>query len=434
LGAIWFIGGIVVGGIVGWLLVRSVKVAHQARQDERLILLLQQKENLEKEVAQLNESCRALIEERASLKESLAIQEKWTVERQKLMEEQFNTLAHNLLDRSTEKITVRNKENISQILGPLKEQIARFESKVDHSNKDSLKWNAELKQQISSLATLNQQINKEAENLTKALKGESKSQGNWGEFILESILENSGLQKGMEYVVQESLVTDEGKRYQPDVVVRLPENKHLVIDSKVALVAYERYVNEADEKQKEAHLKLHIQAVRRHVKELSEKNYQLLKIGQGLDFVLLFIPIEPAFSLAVQYDPNLFAAAYEKNIVVVSPTTLIATLRTIANIWKNEHQNQNALEIARQSGNLYDKFVGLSNDLLHVGKAMDTAKNSYEDAMNKLSSGKGNLISRVERIRKLGANSTKALDKRLMERSEENEEKTLDDHEGNTEQ
>ena len=434
MGAIWFIGGIVVGGIVGWLLVRSVKVAHQARQDERLILLLQQKENLEKEVAQLNESCRALIEERASLKESLAIQEKWTVERQKLMEEQFNTLAHNLLDRSTEKITVRNKENISQILGPLKEQIARFESKVDHSNKDSLKWNAELKQQISSLATLNQQINKEAENLTKALKGESKSQGNWGEFILESILENSGLQKGMEYVVQESLVTDEGKRYQPDVVVRLPENKHLVIDSKVALVAYERYVNEADEKQKEAHLKLHIQAVRRHVKELSEKNYQLLKIGQGLDFVLLFIPIEPAFSLAVQYDPNLFAAAYEKNIVVVSPTTLIATLRTIANIWKNEHQNQNALEIARQSGNLYDKFVGLSNDLLHVGKAMDTAKNSYEDAMNKLSSGKGNLISRVERIRKLGANSTKALDKRLMERSEENEEKTLDDHEGNTEQ
>lgn len=415
-------------------MVRSVKVAHQARQDERLILLLQQKENLEKEVAQLNESCRALIEERASLKESLAIQEKWTVERQKLMEEQFNTLAHNLLDRSTEKITVRNKENISQILGPLKEQIARFESKVDHSNKDSLKWNAELKQQISSLATLNQQINKEAENLTKALKGESKSQGNWGEFILESILENSGLQKGMEYVVQESLVTDEGKRYQPDVVVRLPENKHLVIDSKVALVAYERYVNEADEKQKEAHLKLHIQAVRRHVKELSEKNYQLLKIGQGLDFVLLFIPIEPAFSLAVQYDPNLFAAAYEKNIVVVSPTTLIATLRTIANIWKNEHQNQNALEIARQSGNLYDKFVGLSNDLLHVGKAMDTAKNSYEDAMNKLSSGKGNLISRVERIRKLGANSTKALDKRLMERSEENEEKTLDDHEGNTEQ
>ena len=288
----------------------------------------------------------------------------------------------------------------------------------EKSNKESLLWNTALKTQIESLAELNKRINKEAENLTKALKGETKTQGYWGEFILQSILEKSGLVKDREYFVQESITSEDGRRYQPDVIVKLPDDKHIIIDAKVSLVAYERYVNEDNKEAKAVALKLHIQSIRRHMKQLSDKDYQKLEAIEGLDFVLLFIPIEPAFSLAVQNDQELFNDAYSANIVVVSPTTLIATLRTIANIWKNEHQNQNALEIARQSGNLYDKFVGFSNDLIKVGKAMDSAKGSYEDAMNKLTTGSGNLVKRVESIKKLGAKTSKILDAKLLDRAD----------------
>ena len=293
-----------------------------------------------------------------------SLQEKFTI--------QFKNLANDIFEEKSKKFTDQNKTNIGELLSPLKEKITDFEKKVEQSNKDSLQQNTALKEQLNQLKELNQQITKEAENLTKALKGESKTQGNWGEFILENILEKSGLTKGNEYEVQESFTNEDGKRYQPDVIIKLPDNKNIIVDSKVTLVAYERYVNEEEKDEKAAQLKMHVQSVRKHIKDLSDKSYQNLYGVEGLDFVLMFIPIEPAFSLAVQHDSELFTDAYDKNIVIVSPTTLLATLRTIANIWKNEYQNRNALEIARQGGALYDKFTAFSEDLIKVGKALNT--------------------------------------------------------------
>ncbi|MEM9858051.1 MAG: DNA recombination protein RmuC, partial [Bacteroidota bacterium] len=296
-------------------------------------------------------------------------------------------------------------------------RISEFEKKVETNSKESLEQSTALREQLKSLRELNQQMSKEAENLTKALKGDTKAQGNWGEFILESILEKSGLEKGREYFVQESHNTEEGKRYQPDVIVRLPDNKNIIIDSKVTLVAYERYVN-TDSDEQTAQLKAHILAMRNHIKGLDSKKYQTLYGIDGLDFVLMFIPIEPAFSLAVQMDSELFNDAYERNIVIVSPSTLIATLRTISNIWKNEYQNQHALEIARQGGNLYDKFVAFTDDLVKVGNSLDGTQRVYKEAMKKLYEGKGNLINRAQTIKELGAKASKSMDQKLIDRAD----------------
>ena len=264
---------------------------------------------------------------------------------------------------------------------------------------------------------MNLQITKEAENRTKAWKGESKTQGNWGEFILESILEKSGLVKGEQYDVQVSITNEEGKRLQPDVIIKLPEQKNIIIDSKVSLTAYEKYINSDDDRERELEVKNHLLSIRTHIKGLSEKNYQSIYEIGSLDFVLLFMPIEPAFSLAVQNDPELFNDAYDKNIVIVSPTTLIATLRTISSIWRQENQNRNALEIARQGGQLYDKFKSFTDDLIKVGDNLNTTKKTYELAMNKLSEGKDNLIRKTERLKELGAKSTKLIDQRLVDRA-----------------
>jgi DNA recombination protein RmuC len=269
------------------------------------------------------------------------------------------------------------------------------------------------------LRELNLQITKEAENLTKALKGESKTQGNWGEFVLESILEKSGLIKGEQYETQVSKTADNSKRLQPDVVLHLPEDKHIIIDSKVSLTAYEKFTGSNDEPEREREIKNHLLSIRSHIRALSEKNYQSLYDLGSLDFVLLFMPIESAFSLAVQSDPELFTDAYDKNIVIVSPSTLIATLRTIASIWRQENQNRNALEIARQGGQLCDKFVAFSDDLIKIGENLNTTKKNYELAMNKLSDGKGNLVTRTEKLRELGAKATKNMDRRLLGRAKE---------------
>jgi DNA recombination protein RmuC len=273
-----------------------------------------------------------------------------------------------------------------------------------------------LREQLINLKELNQQITKEAGNLTKALKGDTKAQGNWGEYILESILEKSGLVKGREYFMQESLTTEDGKRLQPDVVIKLPDNKNLIIDSKVSLIAYDRFVN-AEEDEKQLHLKQHIQSLRQHIKGLSEKNYQKLYSIGSLDFVLLFVPIEPAFSTAAQHDREIFSDAFEKNIVIVSPSTLIATLRTIASIWKQEHQNKNTIEIARQATALYEKFKGFTDDLVELGQQLKRSQSAYEGAMNKLSTGTGNLVRRVEEFKKLGIQPSKNIDQRLIDRS-----------------
>ena len=341
------------------------------------------------------------------------LQEKFTKE--------FENLANKILDEKSTKFTEQNKENLKTILNPLQEKIKLFEDKVDKTHKESIDYHAALRQQILGLKEMNLQMSKETLNLTKALKGDSKTQGNWGELVLERVLEKSGLEKDREYFVQESHVNDEGKRVLPDVVIHLPDNKRMVIDSKVSLTAYEQYVNAEDETESNQQLKEHIASLKRHVIQLSEKKYEDIYKIESPDFVLLFVPIEPAFAVALKQDTNLYNQAFEKNIVIVTPTTLLATLRTIDTMWNNEKQQRNAIEIARQAGALYDKFSGLLSDLIGIGKKIDASKSDYNAAMNKLVEGKGNLITSVEKLKKMGAKTKKSLPENILERAQEDE-------------
>ncbi|WP_299222326.1 DNA recombination protein RmuC [uncultured Aquimarina sp.] len=339
------------------------------------------------------------------------LQEKFTKE--------FENLANKILDEKSNKFTEQNKENIKNILNPLQEKINTFEKKVEQTHKESIDYHAALRQQIVGLKDLNEQMSKEATNLTKALKGDSKMQGNWGELVLERVLEKSGLEKDREYFVQQSFTTADGQRVLPDVVIHLPDSKKMVIDSKVTLTAYERYVNEDDDNLRTTYLKEHITALKRHIDQLSEKNYQDLYDIESPDFVLLFVPIEPAFAIAINEDSKLYNQAFEKNIVIVTPSTLLATLRTIDTMWNNEKQQRNAIEIARQAGALYDKFEGLVKDLTGVGKKIDDAKKDYSSAMNKLVEGRGNLITSVEKLKKMGAKAKKSLPEAIIKRASE---------------
>jgi DNA recombination protein RmuC len=329
----------------------------------------------------------------------------------------FEVLANKILEEKSNKFTAQNKENIKNILHPLQEKIKFFEDKVDKTHKESIDYHAALRQQILGLKELNQQMSKDTLNLTKALKGDSKMQGNWGELVLERVLEKSGLEKGREYFIQQSFTTQEGKRVLPDVVIYLPDNKKMIVDAKVSLTAYEQFVNEEDVSKKEHFLKEHINSLKRHIEQLSAKKYEDLYQIESPDFVLLFIPIEPAFAVALNADNYLYNKAFEKNIVIVTPSTLLATLRTIDSIWNNEKQQRNALEIARQAGALYDKFNGLLNDLIGIGKRIDDSKKEYSNAMNKLFEGRGNIITSVERLKKMGAKAKKALPENIIERA-----------------
>jgi len=358
-------------------------------------------------------------EESKNFQQKLAEQKSEIEELQQKFTKEFENLANKIFKEKTDEFSKQSKTNLQEILNPLKDRIIEFQSKVEETNKESIDRFASLRQQLSMLKDMNQQITQEAKNLTDALKGQSKTQGNWGEFILESILEKSGLVKGREYVVQESLTSESGRRYQPDVIIKLPENKSIVIDSKVSLVAYEKFISSEEEHQKQLALREHINSIRSHIKILSSKNYQNLYQLESLDFVLMFMPIEPAFALAVQNDQSIFNDAFEMNIVIVSPSTLLATLRTISSIWRQENQNRNALEIARQAGSLYDKFVNFYNDLIDVGKKMDSAKDSYENAMKKIHDGRGNLISGVEKIKELGAKASKSLPPSSLDRAKD---------------
>ncbi|MEZ4779528.1 MAG: DNA recombination protein RmuC [Flavobacteriaceae bacterium] len=352
---------------------------------------------------------RKLLEQKDELEK---LQEKFTTE--------FENLANKILDTKSEKFTKQNKENLDLILKPLQEKISTFEKRVEDTHKESIDRHAMLRQQIIGLKELNEQMSKEATNLTKALKGDSKLQGNWGELVLERVLEKSGLEKDREYFVQNSFTNEEGKRVLPDVVLHLPDNKKMIIDSKVSLVAYERFVNEDDDTTKSQFLKEHIHSLKKHIEQLSAKNYQDIYKIESPDFVLLFVPIEPAFAVAVNQDSNLYNWAFEKNIVIVTPTTLLATLRTIDSMWNNEKQQQNALEIATQAGALYDSFTSLTDELIKVGKQIGTVQGTYETAMKKLT-GRGNLINRVEKLKKLGAKASKNIDQKLLKRAEEDE-------------
>ncbi|WP_396192654.1 DNA recombination protein RmuC [Flavobacterium sp.] len=337
------------------------------------------------------------------------LQEKFTKE--------FENLANKILDEKTTKFTEQNKENLKNILSPLQDKIQLFEKKVEDTHKESIDYHAALRQQILGLREMNEQMSKETLNLTKALKGDSKMQGNWGELILERVLEKSGLEKDREYFVQQSFVTEDGNRVFPDVIINLPDGKKMIVDSKVTLTAYERYINEEDDNLKAQFLKEHVVSINRHVEQLGSKNYHDLYQMESPDFVLLFIPIESAFALALNEDTTLYNKAFEKNIVIVTPSTLLATLRTIDSMWTNQKQQENALEIARQAGALYDKFEGFVSDLIKIGKKMDEAKVEYQGAMNKLVDGKGNLIISVEKLKKMGAKAKKSLPENIVNRA-----------------
>ena len=362
---------------------------------------------LKSQLSAQNENLQKLLD---SQKEEIA-------KMQEVAKTEFQNLANKILEEKTLKFTEQNQQNLKNILNPLQEKITDFEKKVENTHKESIDYHAALRQQIIGLKDLNLQMSKETVNLTKALKGDSKIQGNWGELVLERVLEKSGLEKGREYEIQKSFVTEEGNRVQPDVVINLPDGKKMIVDSKVSLTAYEKYINEDEEEQKSAFLKEHVNSLKRHVEQLGNKNYQHLYEMESPDFVLLFIPIEPAFAIALNEDTQLYNKAFEKNIVIVTPSTLLATLRTIDSMWTNQKQQDNAIEIARQAGALYDKFEGFVTDLVKIGKKMDEAKTEYEGAMNKLVDGKGNLITSVQKLKIMGAKAKKSLPDPILNRA-----------------
>lgn len=371
-----------------------------------------EKENLISDKTRLETEFKNVIEKLENNKiEVEKLQEKFT--------NNFEVLANKILEEKSNKFTQQNQENLKIILNPLQEKIKVFEDKVDKTHKESIDYHAALRQQILGLKELNQQMSKETINLTKALKGDNKTQGNWGELVLERVLEKSGLEKDREYYVQQSFTNEDGKRILPDVVIHLPDNKKMIVDSKVSLTAYEQFVNEENETLKAQFLKEHIASLHRHVNQLSEKKYEDIYKIESPDFVLLFIPIEPAFAVAINADNHLYNKAFEKNIVIVTPTTLLATLRTIDSMWNNEKQQRNALEIARQAGALYDKFNGLLGDLIGIGKRIDDSKNEYSNAMNKLFEGRGNLITSVEKLKKMGAKAKKSIPENIIKRANE---------------
>ena len=372
--------------------------------------LKQQKDSLNLQLIRYEEKMVHLQEKNEEQKSEVEkLQEKFTKE--------FENLANKILEVKSEKFTKQNRENIENILNPLKEKIKTFEEKVDKTHKESIDYHAALRQQIYGLKELNEQMSKETINLTKALKGDSKMQGNWGELVLERVLEKSGLKKDHEYTVQQSFTLEDGSRQLPDVIINLPGGKKMVVDSKVSLTAYERFVN-ADEEERPAHLKEHINSIKTHIGQLSSKKYEDLYEMESPDFVLMFIPIEPAFAVVINEDNTMYSKALEQKIVIVTPATLLATLRTIDSMWNNDKQQKNALEIARQAGALYDKFEGFIGDLTKVGKKMDEAKVEYKGAMNKLVEGRGNIISSIEKLKKMGAKAKKALPEKYLERAE----------------
>jgi len=427
---------LIIGIFIGKIIFSGSSKTEKASLEEKINGLLQQIEQLKHQINQT-------VQERETIrteKESLAIQlskketdfenlwernkeQKEEVEKlQEKFTKEFENLANKILEEKTNKFTEQNKENLKNILSPLQDKIQLFEKKVEDTHKESIDYHAALRQQILGLREMNEQMSKETLNLTKALKGDSKMQGNWGELILERVLEKSGLEKGREYEVQQSFTNEEGNRVFPDVVINLPDGKKMIVDSKVTLTAYERYSNEENDELKAQHLKEHVMSLKRHVDQLSEKNYHDLYQMESPDFVLLFIPIETAFSLALNEDNTLYNKAFEKNIIIVTPSTLLATLRTIDSMWTNQKQQENALEIARQAGALYDKFEGFVTDLVKIGKKMDEAKIEYGSAMSKLVDGKGNLITSVEKLKKMGAKAKKSLPENIVNRATNSQE------------
>ena len=352
-----------------------------------------------------------LDQEKKQMQEKLALLD----EARESMYVEFKNIANEIFENKQKVFSEKSGEQLDSLLKPLSERIKDFEKKVEETYSRESKERFSLIKEVKNLQDLNARIGQDAVNLTNALTGQTKTQGTWGEIVLERVLEKSGLQKGREYDIQVSVKNEEGSRLQPDVVVHLPEGKDVIIDSKVSLTAYERFCSVEEEDKRQQALREHIQSLRNHIKALSDKDYQKLVDVRSLDFVLLFLPVEAAFSIAIQHDADLFGEAFDKNIVMVAPSTLLATLRTIQNIWRYEQQNRNAQEIADRAGSLYDKFVNFVRDLEEIGDKLNSAQKSYDKAHNKLSSGRSNLVSKAESMRELGAKVSKKLPSRLIE-------------------
>ncbi len=427
---------LLIGIFVGNLIARLKHKGESAKLEERLEQAGFQEERLQEQFSKALDERDVLRKEKDFLNDELIRrnaefdnlevknrEQKAEVEKlQEKFTKEFENLANKILDEKSAKFTKQNKESLETILNPLQEKIKSFEKRVEDSHKESIDRHAMLRQQIIGLKELNEQMSKEAVNLTKALKGDSKTQGDWGEIQLEILLEKAGLQKGVHFTTQGGYRDDNDRLKKPDFVINLPDNRHLVIDSKVSLTAYEAYYNGEDDSVKAENLKKHLASIKRHIKELGEKEYAELYGINTPDYVLMFVPIEYALLLALSNNNNLYLEALDKNVVLVSVSTLLATLSTVSSIWRQEEQKRNVIEIARQAGALYDKFEGLVKDLTGVGKKMDDAKKDYSAAMNKLTEGRGNLIISVEKLKKLGAKAKKSLPKNILNRAKEDEE------------
>ena len=430
-----FIIALAIGVFIGKLLFSNRFSSEKVSLEERLIAAHSQLSQLKEHLQSIDNEKEAIRTEKDSLaiqlsKKEVDFENLWERNKEQKDEveklqdkftKEFENLANKILEEKSNKFTEQNKENMKTILTPLQDKIQLFEKKVEDTHKESIDYHAALRQQILGLREMNIQMSKETINLTKALKGDSKMQGNWGELVLERVLEKSGLEKGREYQVQQAFTTSDGNRVFPDVVINLPDGKKMIVDSKVSLTAYEKYINEEDDTLKTSYLKEHVFSIRRHVEQLGNKNYHDLYQIESPDFVLLFIPIEPAFAIALNEDTTLYNKAFEKNIVIVTPATLLATLRTIDSMWTNQKQQENALEIARQAGALYDKFEGFVTDLIKIGKKIDESKTEYNGAMSKLTEGKGNLIVSVEKLKKMGAKAKKSLPESIINNSNNGE-------------
>lgn len=375
------------------------------------------REELEGMRDRLSDSEKSLASSRQHFKDQedrLSGQKQEFEELNKRFNTEFENLANRILDEKSKKFTDQNQKNIEGILKPLRERIKDFEKKVDEKYDTEQKEKASLKGEIKQLIELNKQISTEANNLATALKGDSKKQGNWGELILERVLESSGLIKGEEYSTQQTVYNEEGDRLHPDVVIDLPDEKHIIIDSKVSLVAYEKFVNADEEADRESWLKAHVASVKTHIKSLSDKNYHTAKGIDSPEFVLMFMPIESSFSASIKADDELFNFAWDKRIVIVSPSTLLATLRTVSSIWKQDRQTKNAIQIAEKSGLLYNKFVGFIEDMQKIGSRLNSTRTAYNEGMKKLSEGSGNLVGRAEELKKMGAKANKQLPSEIL--------------------
>ena len=422
---LWMIVGIVAGFAAGFVLAFLIQKSKQALLAAQMASAQTEKDNAATELEKMRAELATKMVEQATtvtkmegLKEQLAEQKQAMADLQKRLTTEFENMANRILKERAAELSETSKKDLGAILNPLKDNIAEFKQQVREAYSLEMRDKAGLREQLKLLTEQNARISDEANNLTKALKGDVKQQGNWGEIVLERVLEMSGLHIGREYEREAVSKDDNDANKRPDVIVHLPDNKHVVIDSKVSLVAYDRLVNAPDNAAYETALKDQVSSLKKHVNELAAKNYPNLPGLNAPDFVLMFVPIEAMFSVAVDADKNLFAYAWEKKIVIVSPTTLLATLRTIASIWQQENQTKNAFEIARLGGVLYDKMVGFIDDFQKIKRSLEAADKAYNDALGKMSTGKGNMLNTATRIKELGAKAGKTIPQNLLQDAE----------------